>query len=1324
MYTADDIREVVTLNDKKRYEVRDTDGADGTVTTHVRACQGHTIKRIRALGKLLSLDAHADGGFTADGVPTVVAVPFAVHGTFEAALEGEEGILRRGLHKMARNQIHLTKGLHGEEAVISGMRRDCSVYIWVDVYRAMSEGGLRFWETPNGVILCEGDAEGCLPPTFFSVIIVLKDGLVVFEQKTALVRIIERLYSGSSLVTVSKLHGGFSGSLVLNVDSKTAGRPNEPTVLKIDSAEATVAETARTNLISELVGAEAIRALRGPIYVGVHGEDKTGLTDAELEQFGLSECLGGVVLEMAGACWVMPEFYGKIGKVQLLTTFKQQIVGQLVQDEAYASCNPPLLLRNLYGHGGPLSNLSLKTVTRAAKAADPKKGFLAASLKTIVESTAIAFCPSAGSAAELARARGYVPPPGLRAALEPLPAKVRKADKFECSFVLGAPRDTWDDEACEPLVELIESLRGLLESPSSSWLGSWAPLSTHQHGDLNSANILVDVHDGLWLIDFAKSGHYVPFHDAAKMISTILFEYFPIPFGFGEVRVASAAMLRDGLSLMDEQAELLRKLAATSESREQLNDAVRASGDESLLRKVLEQINDDEICRQRMEEACAIVDVFLEPVSKNGREACPELWQIFGRPTPAGWPSHADQTLQLIVQIAELATTLTSKCSQRAQAAAGQGGGGQPLAADLHVANLLLPLLLRALSTVRYADLPVWKKRVAWHFALRCSERLVEALPRKPVPPPRKNEASSGLRLRLCLDQPLMVLIDTAARAAGGEGDGRLHVVSHVPEVGDGKKAAGASLAQELIPASGSGAFDFEPFSLPVRFDDLSQAVLPWRAPREGLVEALLNGARRDVQALRELQRVASEFSSGEMTLQQVASVQRALGGTVPTSVAMSKYLAQVAILVTAAQLSFVQKAAVTVEAASMQATLFLDAGVKPLKVGGSLEQKMAVLQRQIDAMLADLNEEIEQLRNDDTTALAETHQTLTRQRVDARERLRVIDMANARTCFGAFKRFAADARPAAAAAATAETDGAASVDPTAGVDGEAVAEADALQSDERDAVVRALAEADARVDEIRTLDGQIFRCETRQERTATRVRQIERSIAGHHELKELEAARVAMSTACKKAAEELRARLANGLASTEWDALGHFFSEELRRSGALGMRRYAAGQHLFVRKDDGEWIDAEVAASPQSISSCAHVLRRLESAKPANEAADVGAPTPPLTLRLTPFNHTPSELALTSFNELWMRHCKAMRVQHASITDALSGRRLDTLAHCVSIELMQASSTSTPSGTPADNKGRLKVRGTRLDLSPTTEPQGDRPLTSYPCSTFVPVSD
>ena len=44
--------------------------------------------------------------------------------------------------------------------VISGMRANATVLIWVDVARSMHEGGLKWWRSDNGVILTEGDARG------------------------------------------------------------------------------------------------------------------------------------------------------------------------------------------------------------------------------------------------------------------------------------------------------------------------------------------------------------------------------------------------------------------------------------------------------------------------------------------------------------------------------------------------------------------------------------------------------------------------------------------------------------------------------------------------------------------------------------------------------------------------------------------------------------------------------------------------------------------------------------------------------------------------------------------------------------------------------------------------------------------------------------------------------------------------------------------------------------------------------------------------------------------------------------------------------------
>ena len=50
--------------------------------------------------------------------------------------------------------------------VISGMRRDANVLIWVDVRQSLEEGGMNWWRSANGVILTEGDEQGIVPMKF------------------------------------------------------------------------------------------------------------------------------------------------------------------------------------------------------------------------------------------------------------------------------------------------------------------------------------------------------------------------------------------------------------------------------------------------------------------------------------------------------------------------------------------------------------------------------------------------------------------------------------------------------------------------------------------------------------------------------------------------------------------------------------------------------------------------------------------------------------------------------------------------------------------------------------------------------------------------------------------------------------------------------------------------------------------------------------------------------------------------------------------------------------------------------------------------------
>ena len=59
---------------------------------------------------------------------------------------------------------------------------------------------------------------------------------------------------------------------------------------------------------------------------------------------------------------------------------------------------------------------------------------------------------------------------------------------------------------CEPLAKLLRALRSwrsvtLRDAPE--WLVGLHPMRSYQHGDLNAANIMVDLHGNPWYIDFA-----------------------------------------------------------------------------------------------------------------------------------------------------------------------------------------------------------------------------------------------------------------------------------------------------------------------------------------------------------------------------------------------------------------------------------------------------------------------------------------------------------------------------------------------------------------------------------------------------------------------------------------------------------------------------------------------------------------------------------------------------------------------------------------------------------------------------------------------------
>lgn len=77
---------------------------------------------------------------------------------------------------MGRLHIHLSKGTLGSK-VTSGVRNNVEIYIFIDLAKALT-GGIKFYESENGVILTAGNEHGFLTPNYFQKVINVKTGRI------------------------------------------------------------------------------------------------------------------------------------------------------------------------------------------------------------------------------------------------------------------------------------------------------------------------------------------------------------------------------------------------------------------------------------------------------------------------------------------------------------------------------------------------------------------------------------------------------------------------------------------------------------------------------------------------------------------------------------------------------------------------------------------------------------------------------------------------------------------------------------------------------------------------------------------------------------------------------------------------------------------------------------------------------------------------------------------------------------------------------------------------------------------------------------------
>ncbi|XP_019101343.1 PREDICTED: tRNA 2'-phosphotransferase 1-like [Camelina sativa] len=143
-HTIDEIREAVRRDNKQRFSLLEENGE-----LLIRANQGHSITTVES-EKLLK------------PILSPEEAPVCVHGTYKKNLES---ILASGLKRMNRLHVHFSCGLPTDGEVISGMRRNVNVLIFLDMKKAL-EDGIAFYVSDNKVILTEG-IDGVVPVDYF-----------------------------------------------------------------------------------------------------------------------------------------------------------------------------------------------------------------------------------------------------------------------------------------------------------------------------------------------------------------------------------------------------------------------------------------------------------------------------------------------------------------------------------------------------------------------------------------------------------------------------------------------------------------------------------------------------------------------------------------------------------------------------------------------------------------------------------------------------------------------------------------------------------------------------------------------------------------------------------------------------------------------------------------------------------------------------------------------------------------------------------------------------------------------------------------------------
>jgi hypothetical protein len=347
-----------------------------------------------------------------------------------------------------------------------------------------------------------------------------------FEVGSAKYRLLQQLCAGCSSARYRHLHGGLSGASVVKLVKFKQGQQQMPTVVKIDSAANIQEELLATKRVTKLIGDSAPKVIGIPVTAAdaVVAKDLVATTAALI--------VGALELELAGACWILPELAD--ADTALVNTFKDLFVWELASAVSTSYVGAIETEKQVYGEvlpvlnevfGRVLPSCTLKTASRAHIFGTSEDG--------------------AGSHNDLFSLYG------TSDAIQKHMLSARDGHAGEHSLFQF---EQLSDGAAATFEQLVQRV----SDREWSSLQSWGPLTGVVHGDLNGSNVLIDAQSEVWLIDFAKSKQAHVLVDFAKFESSILFEYTSLPMSAADFKVAkSSSELGSWLGISSKEASCL-----------------------------------------------------------------------------------------------------------------------------------------------------------------------------------------------------------------------------------------------------------------------------------------------------------------------------------------------------------------------------------------------------------------------------------------------------------------------------------------------------------------------------------------------------------------------------------------------------------------------------------------------------------------------------------------------------------------------------------------------------------------------------------------------